>query len=241
MPINEENKEELAEKIEKIIQSTDFSMALKSYDKYLYEEMIKKGFEQKNMPKDIEPDDVEGKELKLTNNLSSDAWAELLSKSEIHSVNTLKRVMDNDAELIRLMLNHMDNNFRAIVEINESLNEIRLRKPNLKSLSNAFSRHYDKHEFERYIEEREASSIKESIREKASEEGISSSTSIDKVPYKLNVNLTKDFDSIAERYLEKAINYGNTNLYVANNLFDILIKEKAYKMEIDVSFEQLEA
>lgn len=240
MPINEQQTRELSKKIEDVIRSTNFSRILKDYDLYLYEELIKKGFEQKNIPNDIKPEDVEGKELKLQNKLSSDSWAELLSRKEIHNEPELKRVLADSEMLARYMLDNMDANFIVTVEITESLREIRDRKPDIKTLSNAFSNAYDKHVFIKYLEENEDDIIKERVRERLTDEGVAVSIPIDKIPYKLDVRLTTNFDSIAERYLDYAIEYGKTTVYASKNIYNILKNEKAYKIDIKVDFGKLE-
>ncbi|MBJ8217074.1 hypothetical protein [Staphylococcus pseudintermedius] len=58
MTVSEGQKQKLTEKIEEIIQSTDFGQLLGTTDAYLYEQMVIDAFEQNDMPQDIEPQDV---------------------------------------------------------------------------------------------------------------------------------------------------------------------------------------
>ncbi|HFD6103765.1 TPA: hypothetical protein ACF5GV_002859, partial [Staphylococcus aureus] len=77
MAINEQQIQKLSEKIEEILQSTNFGQLLETTDAYLYEEMVRDAFEQKDMPEDIDTKDV-NHELILKSNKSADSWAELL-------------------------------------------------------------------------------------------------------------------------------------------------------------------
>ncbi len=240
MPINEQQTQELAKKIEDVIQSTDFGRALGTYDDYLYEEMIKQGFEQKNMPSDINPEDVEGKELKLKNNLSSEAWAELLGRTEIRSEADFRKLIENEEEIVQSMLNNMENRFQATVEITEELSEIRERKPDMKTLSDALENNYDENIFIEYLEQNRSEEIKERVKETASDEGVPQSTPVEKIPYTVYVRLTKDFDTLAESYLDAAIERGNVTTYASENVSSILLKEKAYEILPEIEFDQIE-
>lgn len=240
MPINEQQTQELAKKIEDVIQSTDFGRALGTYDDYLYEEMIKQGFEQKNMPSDINPEDVEGKELKLKNNLSSEAWAELLGRTEIRSEADFRKLIENEEEIVQSMLNNMENRFQATVEITEELSEIRERKPDMKTLSDALENNYDENIFIEYLEQNRSEEIKERVKETASDEGVPQSTPVEKIPCTVYVRLTKDFDTLAESYLDAAIERGNVTTYASENVSSILLKEKAYEILPEIEFDQIE-
>lgn len=240
MPINEQQTQELAKKIEDVIQSTDFGRALGTYDDYLYEEMIKQGFEQKNMPSDINPEDVEGKELKLKNNLSSEAWAELLGRTEIRSEADFRKLIENEEEIVQSMLNNMENRFQATVEITEELSEIRERKPDMKTLSDALENNYDENIFIEYLEQNRSEEIKERVKETASDEGVPQSTPVEKIPYTVYVRLTKDFDTLAESYLDAAIERGNVTTYASENVSSILLKEKAYEILPEIELDQIE-
>lgn len=240
MPINEQQTQELAKKIEDVIQSTDFGRALGTYDDYLYEEMIKQGFEQKNMPSDINPEDVEGKELKLKNNLSSEAWAELLGRTEIRSEADFRKLIENEEEIVQSMLNNMENRFQATVEITEELSEIRKRKPDMKTLSDALENNYDENIFIEYLEQNRSEEIKERVKETASDEGVPQSTPVEKIPYTVYVRLTKDFDTLAESYLDAAIEHGNVTTYASENVSSILLKEKAYEILPEIELDQIE-
>lgn len=240
MPINEQQTVELSKKIEEVIQSTDFARVLEAYDSYLYEEMLKKGFEQKNMPSDIEPKHVEGKELKLQNKLSSEAWAELLGRTEIQNNTDYKKLLENEEELKQAMLLHMENRFEATVNITEELSEIRERKPDIKTLSDALENSYDEYEFIEVLEQSKKELINERVRETASDEGVPQSTPIDKIPYALYVNLTTDFDTLAERYLDEATENGNTTNYASENVSNILLKENAFEINPEVELDRIE-
>lgn len=240
MPINEEQTVELSKKIEEVISSTNFANVLETYDPYLYEQLLLQGFEQLNMPSDIELDDVEGKELKLENNLNSEAWAELLGRTEVTNINDYKKLLESEEVLQQAMLLHMDNRFKATVIITEELREIRGRKPDIKTLSDELENSYDEYAFIEVLEENKKEQIKERVRETASDEGVPQSTPIEKIPYALYVNLTIDFDTLAERYLEEAIEYGNTRNYAVENVSKILLKENAYEINPEVELDRIE-
>lgn len=240
MPINEAQTIELSKKIEDVIQSTNFALALKNYNVYLYNEVIKQGFEQKNMPSDIKLQDVARKEVKIQNQLSSEAWAELLARTNIHNEVDLQRVLRNREEIIEFMLEHMENRFQIIVEIDEELSEIRERKPDKKTLSNAFANNYEEHTFKKRLEEDKNDVIKERVRETASDEGVSETIPIKEIPYTINVNLTTDFDALAERHLEAAIESENTTKFASENIFKILMKENAYEINVKIDLDRLE-
>lgn len=240
MPINEEQTVELSKKIEEVISSTNFAHELDVYHAYLYEQMLYQGFEQLNMPSDIKPEDVKGKELKLENNLSPDAWAELLGRTEIHNPSDYKKLLESEEELVQVMLLNMDNRFKATVVVTEELSEIRERKPDMKTLSDALENSYDEYAFIETLEQEKKDQINERVRETASDEGVPQSTPIEKIPYALYVNLTIDFDTLAERYLEEAIEYGNTRNYAVENVSKILLKENAYEINPEVELDRIE-
>ncbi|MCG2076137.1 hypothetical protein K4P40_11205 [Staphylococcus epidermidis] len=239
MSINEQQIQKLSEKIEDILQSTNFGDLLATTDAYLYEEMIIDAFEQKDMPEDIEPKDV-NHELILKSNKSSDSWAELLSREEIQSESDLNDYLDKEEDLAQLMLNHIEGNFDAEVEIKEELNEVRERKPDVKTLSDALENAYEENEFIEYLKENETDKFKEKVKEVASDEGIPHNTPVEEIPYTAYISLESDFDSIAERHLEEAIEKENATMYAHENINRILVQDEAYELDIEVDKEQFE-
>ncbi|HDG9757021.1 TPA: hypothetical protein PBY39_002372 [Staphylococcus aureus] len=239
MPINEQQIQKLSEKIEDILQSTNFGDLLATTDAYLYEEMVIDAFEQKDMPEDIEPKDV-NHELILKSNKSSDSWAELLSREEIQSESDLNDYLDKEEDLAQLMLNHIEGNFDAEVEIKEELNEVRERKPDVKTLSDALENAYEENEFIEYLKENETDKFKEKVKEVASDEGIPHNTPVEEIPHTAYISLESDFDSIAERHLEEAIEKESATMYAHENINRILVQEKAYELDVEVDKEQFE-
>lgn len=239
MAISEQQKQILAEKIEEIIQSTDFGLLLKAIDAYLYEQMVLDAFEQNDMPQDIEPEDV-SHELILKNKKSSEAWAEQLSREDIHNEADLKECVENESELSQLMLQHIEDNFDAEVEIKEELSEIRERKPDVKTLSDALELAYEENEFIEYLKETEPDKLNEKIRENATDEGIPQDTPIEEIPYTIYVNLKTDFDTLAEKYLEEAKESGSASMYAQENVNRILVQDEAYELDVEVDKEQFE-
>lgn len=239
MAISEQQKQILAEKIEEIIQSTDFGLLLKAIDAYLYEQMVLDAFEQNDMPQDIEPEDV-SHELILKNKKSSEAWAEQLSREDIHSEADLKECVENESELSQLMLQHIEDNFDAEVEIKEELSEIRERKPDVKTLSDALELAYEENGFIEYLKETEPDKLNEHIKESAIDEGIPQDTPIEEIPYAIYVSLKTDFDTLAEKYLEEAKESGSTSMYAQENVNRILVQDEAYELDVEVDKEQFE-
>ncbi|HDE9628339.1 TPA: hypothetical protein PD793_002657 [Staphylococcus aureus] len=239
MAISEQQQQKLAEKIEDIIQSTNFGNLLGTLDAYVYEQMVIDAFEQNDMPQDIEPEDV-SHELTLTNKKSSEAWAELLSREDIHNSVELEEYLDKEEDLAQLMLEHLEGNFDAEVEIKEELSEIRERKPDMKTLSDALELAYQESEFIEYLKENETNKLNEQIRESAADEGIPHDTSVDEIPYTLYVSLKTDFDTLAEKYLEEAKESGSTSMYAQENVDRILLQNEAYELDVEVDKEQFE-
>ena len=132
MPINEQQTQQLATKIEELLESRDFGNELASNDAYLYEEMVKDAFEQNDMPSDIEPKDVQHK-LNLKSILTAEAWGELLGREVIHNDIELKEHLENEDDIVQEMLNRIDGNFEATLEIEEELSEVRNRVPDMKT------------------------------------------------------------------------------------------------------------
>ncbi|QIW09109.1 hypothetical protein [Staphylococcus pseudintermedius] len=238
MTVSEGQKQKLTEKIEEIIQSTDFGQLLGTTDAYLYEQMVIDAFEQNDMPQDIEPQDV-NHELILKNKKNSGAWAELLTREEIHNELDLKDYLDKEEELAQLMLNHIEGNFDAAVEIKEELSEIRDRKPDTKTLSDALELAYDETTFIEYLKENETDKFNEKVREIATEEGVSYDTRIDDIPYEAYVNLKIDFDSLADKHLEDAKESESTAMYAQENINNLLAKGDFYELDIEIDKEQL--
>lgn len=240
MPINEKQKVQLAEKVEEVIQSTNFGEVLRVYDAYTYEEMVHDAFESVDMPSDIEPQDVKH-ELTITNKTNPEAWAELLASKDILDGAELKKVLDNEDELAQYMvLDHFDGNFEATVEIKEELHEIRERKPDVKTLSDELENVYDETEFIEYLKQERKDEFDEKVRELAADEGVPVDTPVEKIPYTAYINLTKDFDTLAERYLEQAIEKESVSTFAVEYINNILVEEKAYELDIEVDAEQLE-
>ncbi|NHE44186.1 hypothetical protein G9V14_12425 [Staphylococcus aureus] len=239
MAISEQQQQKLAEKIEDIIQSTNFGNLLGTLDAYVYEQMVIDAFEQNDMPQDIEPEDV-SHELTLTNKKSSESWAELLSREDIHNSAELEEYLDKEEDLAQLMLQHLEGNFDAEVEIKEELSEIRERKPDMKTLSDALELAYQENEFIEYLKENDTDSVNEQIRESAADEGIPHDTPVDEIPYTLYVSLKTDFDTLAEKHLEEAKESGSTSMYAQENVDRILLQDEAYELDVEVDKEQFE-
>lgn len=238
MPINEQQKKQLENKVEEVIQSTDFGRLFETVDPYTYEEIVKEAFESVDMPSDIEPKDVDH-ELKLTNKTNPEAWAELLSREDILDGADLKSVLEDDEELAQIMLYHIENNFDATVEIKEELSEIRERKPDVKTLSDELENHYNEPEFIEYLKENRRDEFEERVRELANDEGVPEDTPVEKIPYTAYVSLTKDFDTLAEKHLEQATEKESASTYAAENINEILVEDEAYELDIEVDAEQL--
>lgn len=238
MTINEQQKKQLENKVEEVIQSTDFGRLFETVDPYTYEEIVKEAFESVDMPSDIEPKDVDH-ELKLTNKTNPEAWAELLSREDILDGADLKSVLEDDEELAQIMLYHIENNFDATVEIKEELSEIRERKPDVKTLSDELENHYNEPEFIEYLKENRRDEFEERVRELANDEGVPEDTPVEKIPYTAYVSLTKDFDTLAEKHLEQATEKESASTYAAENINEILVEDEAYELDIEVDAEQL--
>lgn len=239
MAINEQQIQKLSEKIEEILQSTNFGHLLETTDAYLNEEMVRDAFEQKDMPEDIEPKDV-NHELILKSNKSADSWAELLSREEIHSESDLNDYLDKEEELAQLMLNHLEGNFDAEVEIKEELSEVRERKPDVKTLSDSLENAYEENEFIEHLKENEKDKFNEKVKEVASDEGIPHDTPVEEIPYTAYINLKSDFDTIAEKHLDEAIEKESATTYAHENINRILVEDEAYELDIEVDKEQFE-
>lgn len=234
MPINEQQTQQLATKIEELLESRDFGNELASSDAYLYEELVKDAFEQNDMPSDIEPKDVQHK-LNLKSKLTAEAWGELLGREVIHNDIELKEHLENEDDIVQEMLNRIDGNFDATLEIEEELSEVRNRVPDIKTLSDDLELSYDEPTFIEHLKENENEILNEKVRELASDEGISNDVSLSKIEYETHVNLTTDFDTLAEKYLEDAKEHGNSSMYASENIFNILEKEKAYELDIEIT------
>ncbi|HBH8924913.1 TPA: hypothetical protein OWX15_002654 [Staphylococcus aureus] len=238
MTVSEGQKQKLSEKIEEVIQSTNFGSVLATTDAYLYEQMVIDAFEQNDMPNDIEPQDV-NHELTLTNKTNTESWTELLIREDIHSDETLKSYLDNEEDLAQLMLNHIENNFDATVEIKEELSEVRDRKPDVKTLSDALELAYDENTFIEYLKEEETDKFNEKVRETAADEGIPYDMTIDEIPYTAYISLKTDFDSLAEKYIEEAKESESTSMYAQENINKLLVQGGFYELDIEVDKDQL--
>ncbi|WP_457817841.1 hypothetical protein [Staphylococcus aureus] len=238
MTVSEGQKQKLSEKIEEVIQSTNFGSVLATTDAYLYEQMVIDAFEQNDMPNDIEPQDV-NHELTLTNKTNPESWTELLIREDIHSDETLKSYLDNEEDLAQLMLNHIENNFDATVEIKEELSEVRDRKPDVKTLSDALELAYDENTFIEYLKEEETDKFNEKVRETAADEGIPYEMTIDEIPYTAYISLKTDFDSLAEKYIEEAKESESTSMYAQENINKLLVQGGFYELDIEVDKDQL--
>ncbi|WP_215392841.1 hypothetical protein [Staphylococcus aureus] len=238
MTLSEGQKQRLSEKIEEVIQSINFGNLLASTDAYLYEQMVIDAFEQVDMPDDIEPKDV-NHELALTNKTNPESWAELLSREDIHDDETLRNYLDNEEELAQLMLNHIEGNFDATVEIKEELSEVRDRKPDIKTLSDAFELAYDETNFIAYLKEEDTDNFNEKVREIATDEGIPYDKPIHEIPYAPYVSLKTDFDSLAEKHLEDAKESESTTMYAQENINKLLTQGNFYELDIEVDKDQL--
>ncbi|HDH4174435.1 TPA: hypothetical protein PIX14_002466 [Staphylococcus aureus] len=238
MTVSKGQKQKLSEKIEEVIQSTNFGSVLATTDAYLYEQMVIDAFEQNDMPNDIEPQDV-NHELTLTNKTNTESWTELLIREDIHSDETLKSYLDNEEDLAQLMLNHIENNFDATVEIKEELSEVRDRKPDVKTLSDALELAYDENTFIEYLKEEETDKFNEKVRETAADEGIPYDMTIDEIPYTAYISLKTDFDSLAEKYIEEAKESESTSMYAQENINKLLVQGGFYELDIEVDKDQL--
>lgn len=238
MTVSEGQKQKLSEKIEEVIQSTNFGSVLATTDAYLYEQMVIDAFEQNDMPNDIEPQDV-NHELTLTNKTNPESWTKLLIREDIHSDETLKSYLDNEEDLAQLMLNHIENNFDATVEIKEELSEVRDRKPDVKTLSDALELAYDENTFIEYLKEEETDKFNEKVRETAADEGIPYDMTIDEIPYTAYISLKTDFDSLAEKYIEEAKESESTSMYAQENINKLLVQGGFYELDIEVDKDQL--
>src|SRR5699024_810694 len=179
--------------------------------------------------------------MTITNKTNTEAWAELLASKDILDGAELKKVLDNQDELAQYMvLDHFDGNFEATVEIKEELHEIRERKPDIKTLSDELENVYDEKEFIEYLKQERKDEFDEKVRELAADEGVPVDTPVEKIPYTAYINLTKDFDTLAERYLEQAIEKESVSTFAVENINNILVEEKAYELDIEVDAEQLE-
>ena len=237
MAISEEQTQQLSTKVEELLESRDFGSELASNDAYLYEEMVKDAFEQKDIPSDIEAKDLEPEpKLKLKSKLTAEAWSHLLARESIHNEIELREALENEEELVGEMLNHLDGNFDADIEIEEELSEIRNRKPDVKTLSDDLENTYDEATFVEHLKENENEVLLEKVREYATEEGISQDVPVSKIEYITHISLTTDFDTLAEKYLEEAREQRNSSMYASENIFNILEKEKAYEIsEIEIT------
>lgn len=234
MPVDTK-KQQLADKVEEVIQNRDFGYILLLTDAYLYEEMVQEAFEKKDLPDFIESEDVRHK-LILTNKQSPEGWSEVLTKNELINDQEIQKAIDNEDELVTAMLNEIEGNFDVDVEIQEELDEILQRKPDVKTLSDALEQAYDEREFVEFLKEEDNELLEENWKEALQEQGFPNH--LDKnsndIDYTVHVTITKSFDDLAERYLDEAREEQNANLYAAKDINQILVNEKAYELEIEI-------
>ncbi|HCX2884250.1 TPA: hypothetical protein ACJULA_002551 [Staphylococcus aureus] len=233
MPVAEQNKQQLADKVEELIQSRNFGEELRAYDAYVYEEMVRDAMENKDIPDFIEPSDVEH-ELILTNKQSPEAWAETLTQRELLNEQDVKQALDDEEELVQSMLNEIEGNFDAEVEFKEELDEVLMRKPDVKTLSDELENNYDEYTFVEYLKENENELLQERLNETLQEEGFPSDVDKQNIEYSVDVSIEQSFDTLAERYLEEAREEENARIYAQENINEILEKEKAFSLDITI-------
>ncbi|WP_113589874.1 hypothetical protein [Staphylococcus aureus] len=233
MPVAEQNKQQLADKVEELIQSRNFGEELRAYDAYVYEEMVRDAMENKDIPDFIEPSDVEH-ELILTNKKSPEAWAETLTQRELLNEQDVKQALDDEEELVQSMLNEIEGNFDAEVEFKEELDEVLMRKPDVKTLSDELENNYDEYTFVEYLKENENELLQERLNETLQEEGFPSDVDKQNIEYSVDVSIEQSFDTLAERYLEDAREEENARIYAQENINEILEKEKAFSLDITI-------
>lgn len=228
-------KQQLADKVEEVLQSRDFAKELQANDEYLYEEIIREALEKKDVPDFIEPNDIKKKEVTLTSKQTPEGWAEHLSKTELLNEVEMQQAIDNEDELVTVMLNELEGNFDIDVDIQEELSEILERKPDVKTLSDALEQAYEEWNFVEYLKENDNELLDERWKESLQENGFP--PHIDKnsndVEYTVHVTINKSFDDFAERYLEDAREKENVRLYASENINEIIAKEKAFELEIE--------
>ncbi|HFE4721662.1 hypothetical protein NSA29_11390 [Staphylococcus warneri] len=233
MELTDNQAQQLAEAVENVIQSRNFANELRTYDEYMYEEMVNDALEQNDVPQDINPQDIEH-ELTLKTSMNSEAWAQQLGNEDIQSADELNKNIDDEDELVQALLNHLDN-FDAQVEIKEEIDEVRNRKPTKESLKEEIEESFDVHEFGEYLRENENEVLNEAIKERAIEEGFPQDVDVKQIDYTIDdITLTQSFEAMAENYLDEAEQSEDVRQFIAENLYNKIENDKQFKLDIRI-------
>lgn len=233
MELTDNQAQQLAEAVENVIQSRNFANELRTYDEYMYEEMVNDALEQNDVPQDINPQDIEH-ELTLKTSMNSEAWAQQLGNEDIQNADELNKNIDDEDELVQALLYHLDN-FDAQVEIKEEIDEVRNRKPTKESLKEAIEESFDVYEFGEYLRENENEVLNEAIKERAIEEGFPQDVDVKQIDYTIDdITLTQSFEAMAENYLDEAEQSEDVRQFIAENLYNKIENDKQFKLDIRI-------
>ena len=233
MELTDNQAQQLAEAVENVIQSRNFANELRTYDEYMYEEMVNDALEQNDVPQDINPQDIEH-ELTLKTSMNSEAWAQQLGNEDIQNADELNKTIDDEDELVQALLYHLDN-FDAQVEIKEEIDEVRNRKPTKESLKEAIEESFDVYEFGEYLRENENEVLNEAIKERAIEEGFPQDVDVKQIDYTIDdITLTQSFEAMAENYLDEAEQSEDVRQFIAENLYNKIENDKQFKLDIRI-------
>ncbi|MGK9289342.1 hypothetical protein [Staphylococcus warneri] len=233
MELTDNQAQQLAEAVENVIQSRNFANELRTYDEYMYEEMVNDALEQNDVPQDINPQDIEH-ELTLKTSMNSEAWAQQLGNEDIQNADELNKNIDDEDELVQALLYHLDN-FDAQVEIKEEIDEVRNRKPTKESLKEEIEESFDVYEFGEYLRENENEVLNEAIKERAIEEGFPQDVDVKQIDYTIDdITLTQSFEAMAENYLDEAEQSEDVRQFIAENLYNKIENDKQFKLDIRI-------
>lgn len=233
MELTDNQAQQLAEAVENVIQSRNFANELRTYDDYMYYQMVNDALEQNDVPQDINPQDIEH-ELTLKTSMNSEAWAQQLVNEDIQNADELNKNIDDEDVLVQALLYHLDN-FDAQVEIKEEIDEVRNRKPTKESLKEAIEESFDVYEFGEYLRENENEVLNEAIKERAIEEGFPQDVDVKQIDYTIDdITLTQSFEAMAENYLDEAEQSEDVRQFIAENLYNKIENDKQFKLDIRI-------
>lgn len=231
MNISQVDKEAIQGVFEDVLKSDELVPHFKISQPDIYEGMVKEALTSSGFPSDVDIKLV-SHDFKLFNRKDEGEWVEQYVIEQGLDEESTTEVGHDDVE--NYVFDHLEN-LNVQITIKDELSEWIERNPTIEYMGKEIESHFNPIEMASFMKRNNYTALQE--KEKACIEVGIPKEEAKKVDYEIkNMRIKTSIEALAEIYADEVKNSNTTvQVYLDNNLYENLVTEVDYELEIDVS------